>query len=111
MKTVWTAVALTTVLGLGACASTPESRLRNDVFLDIYWTASRECEARYRTLHVDHIAMDGSLSLIADANSRSEARPFRECYWKTIRDRAERRRAAGLPMPDDANLQPDIDID
>jgi hypothetical protein len=105
------AAALVPMLALGACASTAESRLRNDVLLDVYWTASRQCEARYRTLHVDHIGMDGSLSLIADANSRSEAQQFRDCYWNAVRERAEQRRAAGRPTPDGMGLQPDIDID
>lgn len=113
MRATLVAVALTTMpmLALGACASTPASQLRNDIFLDIYWTASRQCEARYRTLHVDHIGMDGSLSLIADANSRSEAQQFRDCYWNAVRERAEQRRAAGRATPDDINLRPDIDID
>ena len=97
-----------TVLG---CASTPESRLRDEVFLDVYWTAARECEDRYRTLHVDRIALDGGLSVSADANSRIDAAGFRECYWTGVPRHVERRRSAGLAVPDTINLHPGIDID
>jgi hypothetical protein len=111
MRTIVVPLLLTATAGLGACASTPESRLRNEIFLDVYWRASRECEGRYRTLHVERIGIDGSLSVTAFAESRAEAQPFRECYWNAVKDRAERRRSAGLAMPDELNLHPDIDID
>ena len=94
---------------LAACASTPGSRLREEVFRDVYWTAASECEARYRTLHVDRIAPDGGLSVSAAANSRIDAAAFRECYWAGVSARLEQRRAAGSSVPPDANLRPGID--
>ena len=96
---------------LAGCATTPEAKLRNEVFLDVYWTVARQCEDRHRTLHVDRIATDGGLSVTADANSRIDAAGFRECYWTGVPRQVERRRAAGLPVPDDINLHPGIDID
>jgi hypothetical protein len=110
VRTIATTIVIVVAFGLGGCAST-SARLPNEVFLDLYWTASKQCEARYGTLHVDRIGVDGSLSVSAAADSRSEAQPFRECYWKAVRDRAEQRRAAGLTMPEDVNLQPEVDID
>ena len=96
-------------LALGACAAMRSAE--NDFFLDVYWTVARECEAQYRTFHVERIAPDGGLSLRAAADSRVGAAGFRECYWTGVPARVERRRAAGLPVPQDANLHPDIDID
>ena len=54
---------------------------------------------------------DGAHSLSADANSRIDAAGFLECYWQGVRARVERRRGAGLPVPDGINLRPDVDID
>ena len=104
------------VIGIAAltfagCASTHETTLRDDVLLDVYWTAARACEHRHATLHVDHLGLDGALSLSADADSRSEFASFRDCYWKGVATRVERRRAAGLPVPDAMNMTPDIDLD
>ena len=98
-------------LALGACAASSSRPAGDDVFLDVYWTVASECEARYRTLHVDRIATDGGLSVTAAANSRIDAAGFRECYWTGVQERLERRRAAGLSVPQGANLRPDIDID
>ena len=103
--------ALAAALGVSACASTSESRLRDEVLLDVYWTAARECENRYRTLHIVRLMADGGLSLSADANSRIDAAGFQACYWQGIQARVDRRRAAGLPVPDGVSLNPDIDID
>jgi hypothetical protein len=111
MRTAMTALLMAATVGLGACASTTESQLRNEVFFDLYWTASKQCEARYTTLHVDRIGVDGTLSVSAAANSRVEAQPFRECYWKTVGERAEKWQAAGRAIPEGTNLHPDIDID
>jgi hypothetical protein len=98
-------------LALGACAAMSPRSAENEFFIDVYWTAARECEARYRTLHVERIATDGGLSLSAAAGSRIDAAGFRECYWTGVPTRVERRRAAGLSVPQDVNLHPDIDID
>lgn len=94
-----------------ACASTSETRTQNEFFLDVYWTASRQCEAQHRTLRVERVAPDGGLGVSAYADSSLENQRFRECYWTGVAARVERRRAAGLPVPADANLHPDIDID
>ena len=104
---------LVVVIGLAvvACAAFSPWSDENEFFLDVYWAAARECEAQYRTLHVERIAPDGGLSLSAAADSRIGAAGFRECYWTGVPARVERRRAAGLPVPQDANLHPDIDID
>ncbi len=98
-------------LQLAGCASTRETALRDDVLLDVYWGAARACEHRYATLHVDHLGLDGALSLSAGADSRSEFASFRDCYWKGVATRVEQRRAAGLPVPDAMNLTPDIDLE
>lgn len=94
-----------------ACASTSETRTQNEFFFDVYWTASRDCESQYRTLHVERIAPDGGLSVSAYADSSINNQRFRECYWTGVAARVERRRTAGLPVPADVNLHPDIDID
>ncbi|HSB43229.1 MAG TPA: hypothetical protein VLK28_15435 [Methylomirabilota bacterium] len=104
-------LTLAAALSATACASTPESRLRDEVLLDVYWTAARECESRYRTLHITRLMADGALSLSADANSRIDAAGFLECYWQGVQARVERRCGAGLPVPDGLNLRPDVDID
>lgn len=98
---VWLAITC------GACAGTTD----NDFFLDVYWTAARECEAQHSSLHVERIATDGSLSVSAPSDSRIDAGRFRECYWAGVPARIERRRGAGLPVPEGANPHPGIDID
>jgi hypothetical protein len=97
---------------IAGCATLtmPEARLRNEVLLDVYWGAARECERRYSTLHVESMSAEGDLSLRADADSRSEAAPFRECYRHGVATRLERRRAAGLPVPEHPNTDPTVDI-
>jgi hypothetical protein len=36
---------------------------------------------------------------------------FRACYWKGVQTGIEKRRGAGLPVPESVNLQPPVDID
>ena len=110
MRTLLVVVVMT-ALALGACAALSPRSAENEFFFDVYWAAARECEAQYRTFRVERIAPDGGLSLSAAADSRVGAAGFRECYWTGVPARVERRRAAGLPVPQDANLHPDIDID
>ena len=105
------ATAIMLTVTAAACASTSETRTQNEFFLDVYWTASRQCETQHRTLRVEHIAPDGGLSVSAYADSSIDNQRFRECYWTEVAARVERRRAAGLPVPADANLHPDIDVD
>jgi hypothetical protein len=111
MRAVIIGGVLAVIVAFGACASMSDSSSSSELFLDLYWTASRQCEARYRTLHVDSIGVDGSLSLRADAESRGELASFRDCYWKAVRERADQRGAAGSTLPDNINLQPDVEID
>jgi hypothetical protein len=105
------AAAIVLTLTAVACASTSETRTQNEFFLDVYWTASRQCETQHRNLRVERIATDGGLSVSAYADSSLENQRFRECYWTGVAARVERRRTAGLPVPADVNLHPDIDID
>ena len=111
MRIVVSAIGVAAVVGLSACAWTPEDRLRNEAFLDIYWTAAKQCEAVYTTMHVERIANDGGLSVSASSDSRTQAQPFRECYWKSVVELTEKRRASGLTVPEGFGTHPDIDID
>ena len=79
----------------GACAGTAE----NEFFLDVYWTAARECEAQHSSLHVDRIATDGSLSVSAPSDSRIDAGRFRECYWAGVRPGSSGAARTGCPCP------------
>ena len=102
------ALALTAGLLLSACGSmTPEKRIADE----IYWEAAKECESRHRTLHLDRIDSEGNASVHADAESRIELPAFNACYQKGVRARAEKRRQAGLPVPDSLNLEPTADLD
>jgi hypothetical protein len=55
---------------------------------------------------VSAIANDGGLSVAASSDSRTQAQPFRECYWKSVAELAEKRRAAGLAVPEDFHTHP-----
>ena len=105
------AAAIVLTLAVVSCASTSETGTQNEFFLDVYWTASRQCETQHRNLRVERIAPDGGLSVSAYADSSLENQRFRECYWTAVAARVEGRRAVGLPVPEDVNLRPGIDID
>jgi hypothetical protein len=77
----------------------------------IYWDAAVECESRYRTLHVNRVDSEGNVTMHADAESRQDLQPFIACYQKAVQARIERRRQAGLPIPDGFNEHPTADID
>lgn len=100
---------MATVTLVAGCAATmsPEARLRNEVF----WEAATRCESKYRTLHLDRIDIDGGITLHADAETRSELQPFKECYRKAVSDRVEQRRRAGLPVPAELTVEPSVDLD
>ena len=91
------------------CAATmaPGARLRNEMF----WEAATECENKYRTLHLDRIDIDGSISMHAEAESRSELEPFKKCYRQAVNDRVDQRRRAGLPIPDELTADPTVELD
>jgi hypothetical protein len=95
-------------LMLGACASTPESRARYDIW-DIYYTTARECERQFTGWHVVNVKMDGGVDLRGHISVG--VTEFVTCYWDGIKARVERRRADGLPVPETTNLQPEVDID
>ena len=104
-------LAMTVISGLlffPACVTmTPEARLSGE----IYWQAAKECESRHRTLHLDRIDTDGSASMHADAETRHELPAFNACYRKAVGAAAEKRRQAGLPVPETLNLEPTADLD
>ena len=47
----------------------------------------------------------------ADAESRHELSAFTECYRNGVRAGAEKRRQAGLPVPETLNQEPTAEID
>ena len=93
---------------LSACASTPESRLRDDMW-DIYRRKAAECPLPNRNFVVESVEMDGRVHLFGHISSGFDE--FRSCYWGGIAAQIERRRAAGLPVPDGLDPHPDIDLD
>jgi hypothetical protein len=95
------------LLLVGCASMTPEARLLNE----LYWDAAKACEARYHTLHLDTIDQDGSVSIHADADSRSEYRPFVACYQEEVRARIEKQRQAGLPVPEALNRELTVELD
>ena len=93
---------------LSACASTPKSRLRDDMW-SIYRSAARECQTHARNFFVESVGMDGSVHLQGHVSFGMDE--FRSCYWDGIAAQIERRRAAGLPVPDGLDPHPDVDLD
>src|SRR5512132_3853915 len=87
------------LLLVGCASMAPEARLAHE----LYWDAAKACEARYHSLHLDTIDQDGSVSIHADADSRSEFGPFVACYREEVRTRVEKQRQAGLPVPEALN--------
>ena len=101
-------LALSVGLACVGCVSmTPEAKLQNE----ICWDAAKQCETRYRTLHLDRIDSEGNLSMHADAESRQELPGFSACYRAGIQSEIERRRKAGLPLPDKVNAEASADLD
>jgi hypothetical protein len=101
---------MTMLLPAGCAPLSPEAKLRNDVMLDVYWTTARQCEKRHPTLRMTNLTVDGDLSLTG-AVIVSELGPFTECYRAGIRQAVERRRQAGLPVPDTLKLEPHIEVE
>lgn len=100
--------AVVGLLVLSGCAT---QSLQSSLLLEVYWDAAHECEGRYRTLHVERVSNEGDLSVRADADSQSEVAAFKECYRRGFRQRLERRRAEGRPVPDDVNTNPSVEVD
>lgn len=93
---------------LSACASTPESRLRDDIW-DMYRSMAAQCQKSHTNFVVTSVGMDGSVQLQGHVSFGMDE--FRKCYWDGLTAQIERRRAAGLPVPDGLNANPDIDLD
>ena len=93
--------------GAGCVTLTPEQKLSHELFLE----AAGQCESRYHTIHVDQVDLEGSVKIHADAESRTEYRPFVACYHDALKSRAEARRKAGLPVPDTLMQDHDVDLE
>ena len=100
-------VALATAL-LTACASSPVSQLRNDIW-QIYWASARACIGLRYAFYVDNVKPDGSVLLIGHTSAGIE--DYRACYWKGLESSFEKRRAAGLPVPEGTSAHPPVEID
>lgn len=101
----WIVIVLL-LAGAGCVTMTPEQRLSHELFVE----AAHACQSRYHTIHVDLIGLDGSLEISAEAESRSEYRPFIACYHETLRGFAESRRKAGLPVPEALTQEHDVNL-
>jgi len=101
------ATALALAAGCATGPMSPEARLRSD----LYWDAARQCESRYRTLHLDRIDLDGNVSMHADADTRADLEPFRKCYRDTLKTEVEHRQQAGLAVPAMPPREPSADLD
>lgn len=96
------------VLSAGCAPNmTPEQQMAHEIFVQV----ASSCESRYHTIHVDTIDPDGGLKIHADADSRTEFRPFVACYTDGLKARAEERRKAGQPVYEGLTRTPDVDLD
>ena len=101
-------VAVVASAVLAACASTPESRLRDELW-DVYWTTARACGQNHTNFYVDNVKYDGSVTLVGHTSTGIEN--YRACYWKGVESGFEKRRSGGLVIPDGANPKPPVDIE
>jgi len=96
------------LLGVGCAAHmTPEQKMAHELFVQV----AGSCENRYHTIHVDQIDSEGSLKIHADADSRTEYRPFVTCYVEGLKALAEERRKAGQPVFEGLMRTPDVELD
>ena len=107
MRPAVTLSILALLFAPGCETMTPDARLREEIF----WSAAKECESRYRTLHIDRLDREGNISLHADAESRMDLPAFNACYGAGIRARIEERRRAGLAVPEMPAQEPSADLD
>jgi len=100
---------MVTVLLLAGCATamTPEQKMVHEIFVEVAY----QCESRFHTIHVDQVDLEGGLKIHADADSRTEYRPFVACYTDGLKARAETRRKAGQQVPDALTREPDVELD
>ena len=96
------------LLGVGCAAHmTPEQKMAHELFVQV----SGSCENRYHTIHVDQIDSEGGLKIHADADSRTEYRPFVTCYVEGLKALTEERRKAGQPVFEGLMRTPDVELD
>ena len=103
-------VAIPLICGLAcvACASmTPDQKIRND----LYWDTAKDCEGRFRTLHLDRIDPEGNVSLHDDAESPQELPGFNACYRAAVKKQVERRKQGGLAIPAGLNEERTANLD
>lgn len=102
-------LGLVALLGAG-CAGmtmTPEQKMVHEIYVEVAY----QCESRYHTIHVDQVDLEGGLKVHADADSRTEYRPFVACYVEGLKARAEARRKAGQTVPEALTREPDVELD
>jgi hypothetical protein len=103
------AATVLAALALAGCASTPESRERQAIWDELYYTPARACNARITSFGVERVELDGTVDLVGHISLGIDE--FRACYWKAVTTGIERRRAAGKPVPGWVNPHPDVEID
>ena len=106
MKTI---VLASTLLFACGCALSPEMKLQYQIVDDVFWEAARECVTPFPHLHVNHIAINGDLTVAVDSGRSQEVPLVADCYWQSIARRVEARRQAALPVPDSLNLKPNVE--
>ena len=79
--------------------------------IDVYWDAARECENRFRNVLLERVQPNGDLSVSVAADSRLDRLPFLRCYHEGILKHIEERRQTGKAVPENINLEPDVDFD
>jgi len=105
----WRPMTLAGALVIAGCAGnmTPEQKMAHEIFVQV----ASLCESRYHTIHVDQIDLEGGLKIRADADSRTEYRPFVACYVEGLKTRTEERRKAGQPELEGLTRVPDVELD
>jgi hypothetical protein len=105
----WRPMALAGAPVIAGCAAnmTPEQKMAHEIFVQV----ASSCESRYHTIHVDQIDPEGGLKIHADADSRTEYRPFVACYTDGLKARAEEQRKAGQPVYEGLTRAPDVELD
>ena len=105
----WRSITVIGIMPSAGCAAnmTPEQQMTHETFVQV----ASSCESRYHTIHVDQIDLEGGLKIHADADSRTEYRPFVACYSDGLKARAEERRKAGQPVCEGLTRTTDVELD
>jgi hypothetical protein len=93
----WRSIILAGVMLSAGCAAnmTPEQQMAHEIFVQV----ASSCD------------LDGGLKVHADADSRTEYRPFVACYSDGLKAQAEERRKAGKPLYEGLMRTPDVELD